>query len=113
MPVIRLIQQVAVSPAAESTLKGRVLDTISEQGEVGFGDLVALGIPEPLVKHWIYELVHSGKFKGFINWKQDKIYSRAAKQLTDSAQCPGCGGQLGLAAGGVARCRSCGGEVMT
>lgn len=100
------------SRAALHASQERLLALVAERGEVNLPDLAReLGVPVRLVQRWVYELVYRGRFQGWINWKLGRLYSAAAGSLRGSSQCPNCAGALGLAAGGVVRCRQCGSDV--
>lgn len=85
---------------------------VASRGQIRLDDLATeFQAPAGLVKDWLHAAVQSGKFSGYINWKEGLVYSVEAKDLLSAAGCPQCGGELALAGKGVAQCRYCGCEV--
>ncbi len=90
----------------------QILGRVQARGQIPLDELAFdLQAPVGLVKEWLYRLVQSGKFTGYINWDEGTLYSAEAERLRDAGRCPHCGGELGLAGKGVIRCGNCGSEV--
>jgi DNA-directed RNA polymerase subunit RPC12/RpoP len=90
----------------------QILGRVEARGQISL-DVLAfeLDAPVELVKEWIYRLVQSRKFTGYINWDEGILYSADAEGLRDGGRCPYCGGSLGLAGKGIVRCHNCGSEI--
>jgi DNA-binding Lrp family transcriptional regulator len=90
----------------------QILGRVEARGQVSLDVLATeLDAPVALVQEWIYRLVQSRKFTGYINWDEGILYSADAEGLRDGGRCPYCGGELGLAGKGVVRCHNCGSEI--
>ncbi len=90
----------------------QILGRVEARGQVSVDTLAfELNAPVDLVKEWIYRLVQSRKFTGYINWDEGILYSADAEGLRDGGRCPYCGGALGLAGKGIVRCHNCGSEI--
>jgi hypothetical protein len=85
---------------------------IAAHGQITFDDLAReLDVPFPIVRDWIYDLIKTGKFTGYINWQEKILYSAEAETLRDLKSCPQCGGDLALIGKGIIHCQHCGGEI--
>jgi len=93
-------------------IQDKLPGVITAHGQITLPDLAQeLDVPLPLVRDWIYELVKTGKFTGYINWKEKVLYSAEVETLRDLKSCPQCGGDLSLIGKGVIHCQHCGGEI--
>jgi len=90
----------------------QILGWVEARGQMSL-DVLAfeLDAPVELVKEWIYRLVQSRKFTGYINWDEGVLYSADIEGLRDGGRCPYCGGALGLVGKGIVRCHNCGSEI--
>jgi hypothetical protein len=100
---------------SDTTLYARwnkLLSVVYARGKIGLRDLaIELGASEELTKEWLYELVHLGRFSGYINWRESTLYSAEAQAQRQEGRCPQCGGELELVGKGTVRCGFCGAEV--
>lgn len=90
----------------------RLLGMVKARGEVPLSRLAEeLNVPAGLLHEWIYSLVERGRFTGYIDWEEEKLYSVDAKNLREGGRCPNCSGEMSLAGKGVIRCGHCGSEI--
>jgi hypothetical protein len=96
---------------ADVARQRKILDMVKTRGQVNISDLVfELKSPSDRVRDDIYKLVGLGLFTGYVNWKDDVLYSREASQLTGN-KCPNCGGEQTFAGKGVITCQYCGSDI--
>jgi hypothetical protein len=87
-----------------------ILGQIEAEGSVFIEDIaLRFDLPLPLVKEMIYALVERGRFAGYINWDEGKLYSAAAGNI--EGMCPNCGGKLTVAGRNIIQCEFCSAEV--
>jgi len=97
---------------ADIALERSVLERLSARGEVFLPQLAAeLHVSVDAVRDAVYRLAGKNLLVGYVNWKEQKLYSREAEALNRAGTCPRCGGKLELAGKGVIRCAYCGSEV--
>ncbi|MGB1253808.1 MAG: PCI domain-containing protein [Candidatus Promineifilaceae bacterium] len=70
-----------------------------------------LNVPRELLQQWIYQAVDSLRFAGYINWKEEKVYSADAVHLREHSICPTCNNKLTLGGKNVIHCEACGTEI--
>lgn len=91
--------------------QAELLAAVEAEGDLRLEDAAEqLGVPVRTIEHWVYELVFADRFLGYLNWNEKRLISAEAGKLGDQTSCPSCGGRLGAAGGGLARCGSCGTE---
>ena len=87
-------------------------DIVEARGEVYLDELEhELNVPRDLLKEWIYQAVADKHFTGYINWKEEKIYSADAIRLREHGVCPNCQSKLTLGGKGVIHCEACGTDI--
>ncbi|MCX7598893.1 MAG: hypothetical protein N2512_08520, partial [Armatimonadetes bacterium] len=98
--------------AAEIALERGLLERLSARGEV-FLPQVAAEMHTSLdsLREAVYRVAGKNLLAGYVNWQEQKLYSREAEALNRASSCPNCGGKLELAGKGVIRCPYCGSEV--
>lgn len=95
---------------AAAHFQQRVLDMIETRGTVYLREMAEdLGCTVAQVEEALHELVGKRLFEGFINWRDGRVYSRAAGSIA-SDKCPNCGGKVDLAGKDLAACPYCGTE---
>lgn len=105
-------QQRLYSAQALRAQQQRLLDVVHARGQATLDELAEeLNIPSKTVQDWIYTLVGQGRFSGYINWVEGRLYSVEAAKLSSWVHCPSCGGELSLAGKGVVRCNYCGADI--
>ncbi len=96
---------------ADVARQRKILDMVKTRGQVNVSDLVfELKATSDQVRDDVYKLVGLGLFTGYVNWKDDVLYSREASQLTGN-KCPNCGGEQTFAGKGVITCQYCGSDI--
>ena len=90
----------------------KLLNMVLTQGQVSITELVVeLEEPRERVEDMIRDVVGKQLFSGAINWDKGVLYSVESIALTESRNCPNCGGQLEFAGKGLIVCPYCGSEV--
>ncbi|MCB0076461.1 MAG: hypothetical protein KDD73_03490 [Anaerolineales bacterium] len=89
-----------------------LLNMLQTRGELSIREAaLELNTSVDSVKNDIYDLVGKGLFSGYVNWDEGVLYSREARTMRQSGQCPNCGGELKLVGKGVIQCPWCGSEI--
>lgn len=97
---------------ADISLERDILERVNAEGEVYLPQLAAeLHTNLDSVKNAVYRVAGKNLLAGYVNWDEQKLYSRDAAALNKAGTCPHCGGKLELAGKGVIRCPYCGSEV--
>ncbi len=97
---------------ADIGLERALLERLSARGEIFLPQVAGeLHVSADTLRDAVYRLAGKNLLTGYVNWKEQKLYSREAAALNEAGNCPGCGGKLELAGKGVIRCPYCGTEV--
>ena len=100
------------SEFAQVAQEKKILNMVLTQGQVSVQEIIVeLQQPRETVEDMIRTLVGKQLFSGAINWEKGLLYSVDSQKLTDSRNCPNCGGELELAGKGLIQCGWCGSEV--
>lgn len=98
--------------AAEIALERALLERLSARGELFLPQVAAeMHTSVEALRDAVYRVAGKNLLAGYVNWKEQKLYSREAEALNRAGTCPSCGGRLELAGKGVIRCAYCGSEV--
>lgn len=102
----------AARQAAEIALERGVLERLSARGELFLPQVAAeMHTSLDALREAVYRIAGKNLLTGYVNWQEQKLYSREAEALNRAGTCPSCGGKLELAGKGVIRCPYCGSEV--
>lgn len=97
---------------ADIALERAVLERLEARAELYIPQVAAeLRCTTDDVQAAVYRLAGKNLLSGYVNWKEQRLYSADAAALSEKNQCPNCGGQLELAGKGVIRCPYCGTEI--
>lgn len=103
---------VAAREAAEIALERGLLERLSARGELFLPQVAAEMHTSPdALREAVYRVAGKKLLTGYVNWQEQKLYSRDAEALNRAGTCPSCGGRLELAGKGVIRCPYCGSEI--
>lgn len=91
----------------------KLLSLVQTQGKVALSSAaIELGVTRDEAKQIIYDLVGKQLFSGYIDWKEQVLYSVESGKLK-TGKCPNCGGELEVAGKGLVKCPYCGSEVFS
>ena len=107
---LKLLRTVALAerfePAAELWAQmwnaGHVLGSAS----------IELGVTRDETKQIVYDLVGKQLFSGYVDWKEQILYSVDSSKLK-TGKCPNCSGELEIVGKGLVKCPYCGSEVFS
>jgi biotin operon repressor len=98
-----------ITAAASRDKRARLLRMVGARGQVSLDELTReLGAPRELIQDWVYQMMESERFTGYINWKEGVLFSAEAAQLRQMGACPQCGSKLELGGKRMISCPSCG-----
>lgn len=90
----------------------KILNALQTEGRLSVAEAaLEVDVTAEQVKQDIYDLVGKRLFTGYIDWDDGMLYSRQARDLRASGQCPNCGGSLELVGKGVVKCPYCATEI--
>jgi hypothetical protein len=101
--------------AEEKTIarQRKLLSLVQTQGKVALSAAaIELGVTRDEAKQIVYDLVGKQLFSGYIDWKDQVLYSVDSGSLK-TGKCPNCGGELEVAGKGLVKCPYCGSEVFS
>jgi hypothetical protein len=91
----------------------KLLSLVQTQGKVSLSAAaLELGVTRDEAKAIVYELVGKQLFSGYIDWKDEVLYSVESGSLK-TGKCPNCSGELEVAGKGLVKCPYCGSEVFS
>jgi hypothetical protein len=91
----------------------KLLGLVQTQGKVALSAAaIELGVTRDQAKQIVYDLVSKQLFSGYIDWKDQVLYSVETSTLK-SGKCPNCSGELEIAGKGLVKCPYCGSEVFS
>jgi len=91
----------------------KLLSMVQTQGKVALSAAaLELGVTRDEAKAIVYELVGKQLFSGYIDWKDQVLYSVDTSKLK-TGKCPNCSGELEVAGKGLVKCPYCGSEVFS
>jgi len=97
---------------ADIALERGILERLEARGQLYLPQLAAeLHTDLDSLQAAVYRIAGKNLLSGYVNWKDQRLYSADAQALSEKNQCPNCGGQLELAGKGVIRCPYCGAEI--
>ncbi|MCX6019629.1 MAG: hypothetical protein NTZ50_14230 [Chloroflexi bacterium] len=91
----------------------KLLSLVQTQGKVSLSAAsIELGVTRDETKQIVYDLVGKQLFSGYVDWKEQILYSVDSSKLK-TGKCPNCSGELEIVGKGLVKCPYCGSEVFS
>ena len=96
----------------EIAVERAILERLEARGQLYIPQVAAeLHCSVEDIRAAVYRIAGKNLLSGYVNWQEQKLYSKDAAKLVEAGTCPNCGGKLELAGKGVIRCPYCGTEI--